>query len=185
MFVETLQEEMRKIHKMFNFSKKLIFTEEDEKDSEKATCCWICREEFGKERKVRDHCHLTGKFRSAAHENCNLQFKKLKFTPVVFHNLLGYDSHLFIKNLGKNDGQIKAIPNNEEKYISFSKDIVLGSYRDEKKGKFYSKLNDSEISEEDYEFGERVWKEFGMETIGDYHDLYLKSDVMLLTDLFE
>ena len=63
-----------------------------------------------------------------------LQFKKPKFTPVIFHNLSGYDAHLFVKNLGKSEGNIKCIPNNEEKYISFSKDIVVGEYVN-KKGK--------------------------------------------------
>ena len=76
---------------------------------------------------------FTGKFRGVAHNKCNLQFKKTKFTPVIFHNLSGYDSRLFVKNLGKSEGNIKCIPNNEEKYISFSKDIVVGEY--EKEGK--------------------------------------------------
>ena len=52
---------------------------------------------------------------------------------MIFHNLSGYDSHLLVKNLGKSEGNIKCIPNNEEKYISFSKDIVVGEY--EKEGK--------------------------------------------------
>ena len=82
---------------------------------------------------MRDHCHFTGKFRGAAHNICNLQFKKPKFTPVFFHNLSGYDAHLFVKNLGKTEGNIKCIPNNEGKYITFSKDIVVGEY--EKDGK--------------------------------------------------
>lgn len=47
---------------------------------------------------------------------------------MVFHNLSGYDSHLFIKNLGACDGNINCIPNNEEKYISFSKEVVVDSY---------------------------------------------------------
>ena len=50
------------------------------------------------------------------------------FTPVLFHNLSGYDIHLFIKNLGVTEGNINCIPNNEEKYISFTKDIVVGEY---------------------------------------------------------
>ena len=45
-------------------------------------------------------------------------------------------------------------------------------------------MNDSEVSQEDYEFGLRVWKAFGIRNMGDYHDLYLIGDVMLLTDLF-
>ena len=61
-----------------------------------STLCHICNEELGKGR-VRDHCHLTGKFRGAAHEACNLKYRVPKFFPVVFHNLSGYDSHLFLK----------------------------------------------------------------------------------------
>ena len=72
---------------------------------------------------VRDHCHFTGKYRGPAHNECNRQFRKPKFTPIFFHNLSGYDPHLFIKNLGKTQGNIKCIPNNEERYISFSKNI--------------------------------------------------------------
>ena len=62
-----------------------------------STHCHVCNEELGKDR-VLDHCHLSGKFRGAAHEICNLKYKILKFFPVVFHNLSGYDSHLFIVN---------------------------------------------------------------------------------------
>ena len=46
----------------------------------------------------------------------------------MFHDLSGYDSHLFIKNLGFSDGSIDCIPNNEERYISFTKRIQVGSY---------------------------------------------------------
>ena len=62
------------------------------------------------------------------HNSCNLKYKKPNFTPVVFHNLSGYDSHLFIKNLGFTAGNIDCIPNNEERYISFTKNIEVGSY---------------------------------------------------------
>ena len=50
--------------------------------------------------KVRDHCHYTGKFRGAAHLDSNRKFKKPEFTPVFFHNLANYDSHLFVRNFG-------------------------------------------------------------------------------------
>ena len=66
-----------------------------------STLCHIY-EELGKDR-VRDHCHLSGKFRSAAHEVCNLNYKVPKFFPVVFHNLSGYEGHLFIKTLGNSE----------------------------------------------------------------------------------
>ena len=59
----------------------------------------ICNEELGNDR-VRDHCDVSGKFKGAAHEVCNLKYKVPKFLPVVFHNLSRYDSHLFIQILG-------------------------------------------------------------------------------------
>ena len=88
----------------------------------------MCNEEFDEDVKVRDHCHFTGRYRRAAHNSCNLKYRKPNFTPVVFHNLSGYDSHLFIKNLGFSAGNIDCIPNNEERYISFTKRIQVGSY---------------------------------------------------------
>ena len=132
-FVEMLEEEIKRIQKEFDFSAKMIpLTKEEQCEFENASVCWICQKEFGESKKVRDHCHFTGKYRGAAHNQCNLQFKKPKFTPVIFHNLSGYDSHLFVKNLGKSEGNIKCIPNNEEKYISFSKDIIVGEYVNKK-----------------------------------------------------
>ena len=109
-----------KIFRVFDCHKKMIFTRKDKEEFNKSTNCWICNGLLGEDR-VRDHCHFTGKFRGAAHNICNLKFKKPKFTPVFFHNLSGYDSHLFVTKLGKSEGDITCIPNNEEKYISFSK----------------------------------------------------------------
>ena len=258
-FVEMLERDIKRIQEKFDFSKKMIFSFKDKDDFEKAEICLICQKEFGeREKKVRDHCHFTGKYRGAAHNKCNLQFKKPKFNPVIFHNLSGYDAHLFVKNLGKSEGNIKCIPNNEEKYISFSKEIVVGEYinkegkkvevkheirfldsfkfmassleslvgnlglekliqtrkefgervellsrkgvypydymngiktfSEEKlptKEEFVSELNDCGISEEDFDHAQRIWKEFGVKNLGEYHDLYLKSDVLLLADVFE
>ena len=50
---------------------------------------------------------------------------------------------------------------------------------------FYSKLNTARVREEDYEHTCRVWKEFGLKDLGEYHDLYLKTDVILLANVFE
>ena len=95
-----------------------------------ATHCHICEGELGDD-KVVDHCHLTGRYRGAAHSKCNLEFKVPKFFPVIFHNLSGYDSHLFIKKLGVTEGKINCIPLNDEKYISFTKDIVVDTFQEE------------------------------------------------------
>ena len=107
----------------------IIFKDKEREQFNKETRCWICKGEFDdkdkNKKKVKDHCHFTGRYRGAAHNLCNLNYRKPNFTPVVFHNLSGYDSHLFIKNLGFSNGDIDCIPNNEEKYISFSKKIQL------------------------------------------------------------
>ena len=92
-----------------------------------ATHCFICEKVFEKERdKVRDHCHFTGKFRGAAHKECNLLYRVPSFIPVFFHNLKNYDAHFIVKALGTVPGNVKCIANNEEKYISFSKKFQVG-----------------------------------------------------------
>ena len=49
--------------------------------------------------KVKDHCHLSGEYRGAAHATCNLNFQIPKNFPVIIHNSRGYDSHFIIKYL--------------------------------------------------------------------------------------
>ena len=91
----------------------MIMTRHDKFVYDISTLCHICNEELGKDG-VRDHWHLSGKFKGAAHEICNLTYKVPTFFPVVFHILSGYDSHLFIKTLGNSEGDISCIQNNEE-----------------------------------------------------------------------
>ena len=52
-------------------------------------------------KKMRDHCHYTGKFRGAAHSACNLRYKISKEIPIVFHNGSTYDYHFVIKKIVK------------------------------------------------------------------------------------
>ena len=98
-------------------------TDEEEHAFQTALFCHICELPFAEgEERVRDHSHLTGKFRSAAHMGCNLNFKDWRTIPVIFHNLTGYDSHYLINDLANSfDGKITLIPINKEKYISFTK----------------------------------------------------------------
>ena len=98
--------------------------------NDNSTLCHICNKELGNDR-VHHHYHLSGKFRGAAHEVCNLKYKVPKFFSVVFHNLSGYDSHLFIKTLGNSEGAISCIPNNEENYISFTKQVIIDKFVNE------------------------------------------------------
>jgi len=81
---------------------------------------------------ARGDCKISGKFRGAADVSCNLDCQIPKFVPAIFHNLSGYDSHLFIKKLKGNcedkNKKIKCIPQNEENYIAFSREVVLDSF---------------------------------------------------------
>ena len=97
-FIDTLEKNIKNIYKKFKFPKSMIMTMHNKLVYDNSTLCHICNEELGEDR-VRDHCHLSGKFRDAAHEICNLKYKVPTIFPVVFHNFSGYDSHLFIKTL--------------------------------------------------------------------------------------
>ena len=74
-----------------------------EADTDYSSDCADCM--YNARVKVRDHCHVNGSFRSAAHSICNLQYSIKKWSwklPVFIHNLTGYDAHLILKSLAKN-----------------------------------------------------------------------------------
>ena len=128
-FCKDLREHAMKI---INYEKKemIPLTDEENKSYEEYEVCHICIEMFCTDeddenyrnrKKVKDHCHYTGKFRGAAHSICNLRYKTPKEIPVVFHNGSTYDYHFIIKQLAKEfDGQFECLGENTEKYITFS-----------------------------------------------------------------
>ena len=115
-------------------------TKKQWKRYKRSTICHICFKPFNsKESKVRDHCHYTGRYRLPAHSLCNLRYRIPSYIPVVFHNLLGYDTHLFIKELGKNSRDMEVIAKNKEDYITFSVDVAVDKFVD-KEGSGKEKL---------------------------------------------
>ena len=108
------------------FNKNLIMTDEEEEQFQLRNTCWIS-EKLIEDKKVRDHCHITGKVRSAAHWSCNINLQLTKKVPIIFHNLWGYDSHLIFCELKKFDVKIDVIPNRLEKYMEFilNKNLVF------------------------------------------------------------
>jgi hypothetical protein len=77
---------------------------------------------------VRYHCHVTGFYRGPVHSRCNLQHQLPAFCPVVIHNISGFDTHLFIKEL---KGKIRCIPTTDKKYISFTREVAVDQTIDE------------------------------------------------------
>ena len=145
-FIKHVVKLTRKIYQdYYKNPNTMIFKSKDQKDFHSATKCQVCEKKlFGDKKtnkilKVRDHCHFTGEYRGAAHNECNLKCKKPLVLPVIFHNLQGYDSHLFIKQLAKVSGDLNCIPSTEEKYISFSKKIVVDHYYSKKMGRPFPK----------------------------------------------
>ena len=87
-------------------------SEKEEEEFQSNNICWICEKLIDDEdEKVRDHCHVTGKFRGPAHWSCNVNLQLTKKVPVIFHNLRGYDSHLIFDELKNFDVKIDVIPN--------------------------------------------------------------------------
>ena len=256
--------EARRLYKSFPEKPMETLTKTQWKDYKKSSSCHICLKPFKDGNpKVRDHFHYSGIYRGAAHSLCNLQYKIPSYTLVVFHNLSGYDAHMFIKELADSspDGAcMGVIAKNKEDYITFSISVEVDKYIDkdgEERSKeieprfidsfkfmsssldslvnnlarrnskffgfednnesqykllirrgiyayeymddwdkfretvlppkeaFYSKLNMAGANEEDYEHAHRVWNEFGINNLGEYHDLYLCMDVILLGNVFE
>ncbi|XP_025162454.1 uncharacterized protein LOC112590375 [Harpegnathos saltator] len=179
-----------------------------------ATLCHVCEKSFAKDdTRVPNHCHLTGQYRSPAHSNCNLNYRDSYCIPVVFHNLSGYNSHFIIKDIAtafSSLDKLASFLNNDKLKIvrsEFSnlsdkdfdlltrKGVFSYEYLDcadklqdrclPPRESFYSSLTGDTVSESDYAHAANVWQRFSIQTLGEYSDLYLKTDVLLLADIFE
>ena len=106
-------------------------TNKEIKSYEKQKVCYICEKKFCYDKnkkseydlnhKVRDHCHYTGNFITAAHNICNLRYNVPKKIRIVFHNGSTYDYHFVIKKLAEEfKGEFECLGENTEKYITFS-----------------------------------------------------------------
>lgn len=104
--------------------KEIVISEEEELSFQNATVCYICEKKiFEHQTKVRDHSHITGKYRGPAHADCNLLYQESKVIPVVFHNL-DYVLHFLIEMLSNAfEGNISIIPVNKDHYLSFTKTV--------------------------------------------------------------
>ena len=268
-FCDDLKEHVTRIT---NYEMKPMdpLTEEEKESCKNQKLCHICEKEFctdnNKEmRKVRDHCHYTGKYRCAAHSKFNLNYKIVKEIPVLFHNGSGYDYHFIIKYLAREfKDNFECLGENTEMYISSTvpfkkvindkeikyririsdsdrfmqdslsnlldnlseikikeidykvlikrfyntyqlsmndinklklllrKGVYPYEYMDSwkrfnetelpSKNKFYSTLNLEDISDN---HAINAWNTFKINSLGEYHDLYVKLDTALLTDIFE
>ena len=116
-FVDEIVKLENKMNFWFKNTKKdIIMTEEDKQDFENDNICRYC-EKYIETDKVRDHCHLTGKYRGPAHNECNLQVKQKdsNFITIGLHNFSNYDCHMFFKTLvdrKKDKVDFKIIPKN-------------------------------------------------------------------------
>ena len=92
-------------------------TNEDEEIYNNPHICWVCKRELNTD-KVKDHCHVTGKFRGAAHNKCTLKLRIPRQLPIIFHNLQGYDGHITFEEINNFDVDIAVIPKAIDKYMS-------------------------------------------------------------------
>ena len=112
---------INKTLKKVNINKEVEMIKEDNEDFKNPTKWWIYRNYYvDVDIKVRDHCHINGKYRGSAHRDRNINLRLNYKIPVIFHNLKNHDSHLIMQELGKFNFKINVIPNGLEKYMSFT-----------------------------------------------------------------
>jgi hypothetical protein len=252
-FLEKLLEYQKKCTDFLFAEKAMVLSRTETILFGASQLCYLCGKAFSDERrgltKVRDHDHISGKYRGAAHSECNLKLRLQRRIPVFLHNFRGYDSHLIIPALGTfKEEKLSVIAQTLEKYLvmSFSKHLVfkdscqflscklskltenlltsgsdafiemrkgfaglddasfqlllrkgvypydymdmeerLGEAKLPEQEDFFSRLTQEPCSDEDYAHAQDVWRVFNCHTMLDYHNLYLKCDVLQLVDVFE
>ncbi|RLU20283.1 hypothetical protein DMN91_006890 [Ooceraea biroi] len=238
-FVGELSELARRVKTILasNAPMRDFTPEQREELRDAAASCHVCGKPFtAADARVRDHCHLTGRYRGPAHSTCNLNCKDSHVIPVIFHNLSGYDAHFIIEDVANAfEGSVELLPLMKERYIAFTKNVAntedgngcgtcvklrfIDSYKflGASLDKLASYLDRSHVrilrsefwhlSEEDFELLTRKGvfpyeyvdsadklletrlpprESFHSSLTGDtYSDLYLKTDVFLLADVFE
>ena len=205
---------------------------QDEEIYDNLDICHICKEKLHTD-KIRHYSTISGKFRGAARNQCNLKLKIPKVLPLIFHNIEGYDRHIIFKELNNVNVDIEVIPKTIEKYMSIivnrnitfvdsnefykgSLDTIASNLEDNdfkhyaylyelvdsyEKFKylpllpqecFYSSLRDGKsdkcdghISDKQYLHLQNVWDAFNFNIFEDFHNHYLKKDVLLLADSFK
>lgn len=122
-FFKYLEREFAYItHVVKNINIPIDMSPEDKIAFAKSTHCAICHRSFQESLKVRDHCHLSGRYRQALCSRCNLTYaSQQENVYVIMHGLTNYDSHFIIHQFANyQDTKIKVIPRTSEKYLSFS-----------------------------------------------------------------
>lgn len=120
------------LHKRMQQFPQLKMTKENEENFKESTTCHICEDDIYDDEKVRDHCHATGNYLGAAHNQCNLQRKSIMKIPLFCHNMQGYDSHFILTALQKKHRNhiIEGLPYNTERFrtLTLNSYIILDSY---------------------------------------------------------
>ena len=103
-FLKRMLKEVKWCKKMKyeHFNKDMILIKDDEQNFKNADKCYVCNKNYSKKDiHVRDHCHITGKYRGLADQDYKINYRLTDKIPTIFHNLRGYDSHFIMQNIGK------------------------------------------------------------------------------------
>ncbi|VDI00401.1 Hypothetical predicted protein [Mytilus galloprovincialis] len=177
-FLKSLMREQWYIKDILSHIEPLVMTDEDEDKFQTATHYHICEKPFTSSTiRCKDHNHLTGAF-----------VETHRFLPIskCFSGKL-------IESCEKETFEWLR-QEIDKAHLLFRKGVYPYDYMDDfdkfkgnrlpAREKIYNKLTRTHISQEDYEYAQQVWNEFNINTMGDYHDLYLKTDVLTLACVF-